>query len=136
MFIMRGLGNYTSDFVSGSVGVGTFFYKGNRIGGGLQYGFKNGGLATLVDVAYSYKVEDAFQNPTKKQTMGSTRQNRWNSSLQVLSENADYLNKLTLSYVDRKTDGIEYIQELDSSFEVAEWITLAKYVRSKYSFRS
>ena len=136
VFIMRGLGNYTSDFVSGSVGVGTFFYKGNRIGGGLQYGFKNGGLATLVDVAYSYKVEDAFQNPTKKQAIGSTRQNRWNSSLQVLSENVNYMNKLTLSYVDRKTDGIEYIQELDSSFEVAEWITLAKYVRSKYSFRN
>ncbi|MBQ2133028.1 MAG: hypothetical protein II202_02965, partial [Bacteroidales bacterium] len=34
VYIMRGLGNYTSDVVSGSVGVGTFFYKGNKIGGG------------------------------------------------------------------------------------------------------
>ncbi len=137
VFIMRGLGNYTSDFVSGSVGVGTFFYKGNRIGGGLQYGFNNdNGFSALVDAAYTYKVEDAFQTPTKKETMGSTRQDLWKVSAQLLNENAENMQKLAISFLDRKTDGIEYIQELDSSFEVAEWITLAKYVRSKYSFRN
>ncbi len=137
VYIMRGLGNYTSDVVSGSVGVGTFFYKGNRIGGGVQYGFNNGnGFSALVDADYSYKVENAFQNPTKKQTMGSTVQNRWNVSAQLLKENDAAMHKLTVKFADRNTDGIEYIQELDSSFEVAEWITLAKYVRSKYSYKT
>lgn len=137
VYIMRGLGNYTSDVVSGSVGVGTFFYKGNRIGGGVQYGFKGeNGFAALVDADYSYKVEDAFQTPTKKETMGSTVQNRWNVKAQLLNDGAVYMHKLTVAVADRKTDGIEYIQELDSSFDVAEWITLAKYVRSKYSFTS
>lgn len=135
VFIMRGLGNYTSDVVSGSVGVGTFFYKGNRIGGGLQYSYTNNdGFSALVDAKYSYKVEDAFQTPTKKQNMGSTKQDLWGVDVQLLNEGDSYMNKLTLSFLDRKTDGIEYVQELDSSFDVAEWVTLAKYVRSRYSY--
>ncbi len=137
VYVMRGLGNYSSDFVSGSVGVGTFFYKGNKIGGGMQYGYNgSGSFSALVDAAYSYKVEDAFQTPTKKQTMGSTKQEKWNVSAQLLNDGDSYMQKLVLSFMDRNTDGIEYIQELDSSFEVAEWITLAKYVRSRYSYRN
>ena len=135
VYIMRGLGNYTSDVVSGSVGVGTFFYKGNKIGGGLQYGFNgSNGFSALLDASYSYKVEDAFQTPTKKQTMGSTVQDKWNVSAQLLKENENTMHKLAVNVTERNTDGIEYIQELDSSFEVAEWITLAKHVRSKYSY--
>lgn len=137
VYIMRGLGNYTSDVVSGSVGVGTFFYKGNKIGGGVQYGFNSGnGFSALVDADWSYKVEDAFQTPTKKQTMGSTVQNKWNVSAQLLKESDAVMHKLAVSVADRNTDGIEYIQELDSSFEVAEWITLAKHVRSKYAYKT
>jgi len=132
VFIMRGLGNYTSGVVSGSVGVGTFFYKGNRIGGGLQYGYTNNDdFSALVDVKYSYKVEDAFQTPTKKQNMGSTKQDLWGVDVQLLNDGEVYMKKLAISFLDRKTEGIEYVQELDSSFDVAEWVTLAKYVRSK-----
>ena len=137
VFIMRGLGNYTADVVSGSVGVGTFFYKGNKLGGGLQYGFDGGnGFSALVDANYSYKVEDAFQTPTKKQTMGSTKQKAWYADLQLVDENAENMDKTHISYKERYTDGIEYIQELDQSFDVAEWITLAKYVRSKYEYKA
>ena len=136
VYIMRGLGNYTSGVVSGSVGVGTFFYKGNKIGGSIQYGYNSGkGEAAVLDAGYSYKVEDAFQTPTKKQTMGSTKQNAWFVDLQLVDENANIMDKTQITYKERYTDGIEYIQELDQSFDVAEWITLAKYVRSKYVYR-
>ena len=137
VYIMRGLGNYTAGVVSGSVGVGTFFYKGNKIGGSIQYGYNSGdGMAALLDAGYSYKVEDAFQTPTKKQNMGSTEQDLWKGSLQLLNENDANMQKFTIAYTDRNTDGIEYIQELDQSFDVAEWVTLAKYVRSNYSYKS
>lgn len=136
VFIMRGLGNYTSDMVSGSLGVGTFFYKGNRIGGGLQYGYNgNGAFSALLDAQYSYKVEDVFQTPTKVENMGSTVQNLWSGKLQLMNDGDSFLNKVTLSYLDKTTDGIEYIQELDQSGVVSEWITLAKYVRSGYSYK-
>ena len=135
VYIMRGLGNYTAGVVSGSVGVGTFFYKGNKIGGSVQYGYNTDGAAALIDAGYSYKVEDAFQTPTKKQTMGSTKQNAWYVAAQLYEENDRKMDKIYASYNVRKTDGIEYIQELDQSFDVAEWVTLAKYVRSKYSYK-
>ncbi len=136
VFIMRGLGNYTSDMVSGSVGVGTFFYKGNKIGGGLQYGYNgNGSFSALLDAQYTYKVEDVFQTPTKAESMGSTIQNLWSGKLQLMNDGDSFLNKVTVSYLNRATDGIEYIQELDQSFEVSEWVTLAKYVRSGYSYK-
>ena len=135
VYIMRGLGNYTAGVVSGSVGVGTFFYKGNKIGGSVQYGYNTDGAAALIDAGYSYKVEDAFQTPTKKQAMGSTKQHAWFVSGQIYVEDAAKLDKTIISYKERYTDGIEYIQELDQSFDVAEWVTLAKYVRSKYTSR-
>lgn len=137
VFVMKGLGNYTSGVISGTSGLGTFFYKGNKIGAGLQYGYNGGGsFSALADIAYSYKVEDAFQTPTKKQRMGSTVQNLWMGSLQLLSDGDEYMHKGTISYTDKATDGIEYLQELDTSFEVSQWITLAKYVRSSYTFKS
>ena len=79
-----------------------------------------------------------FPNPdyTKKQNMGSTKQNLWGVDVQLLNDGEVYMKKLAISFLDRKTEGIEYVQELDSSFDVAEWVTLAKYVRSKYSFRN
>lgn len=136
VFIMRGLGNYTSDVVSGSVGIGTFFYKGNRIGGGLQYGYTGGGaFSALLDAQYSYKVEDAFQTPTKAENMGSVKQNLWSGKLQLINDGDSFLHKATLSYSDKQTDGIEYIQILDQSFEVSRWVTLAKYVRSGYAYK-
>lgn len=137
VYIMKGLGNYSAGVVSGTSGIGIFFYKGHRLGAGLQYGYNGGGeFSALADVAYSYKVEDAFQTPTKKQAMGSTVQNFWKGSLQLVKDGQEYMHKATVSYTDKATDGIEYIQELDTSFDVSEWITLAKYVRSKYSLKS
>lgn len=136
VFIMRGLGNYTSDMVSGTVGVGTFFYKGNRIGGGFQYSFSDGGnFSALLDLQYTYKVEDVYHTPTKAERVGSAVQNMLGGKLQLISDGNSYINKVTLSILSKNTDGIEYIQELDQSFEVSEWVTLAKYVRSGYSYK-
>ena len=134
VFVMKGLGNYTTGIVAGTTGLGTFFYKGNRLGAGMQYGYNGGGsFSMLADVSWSYKVEDAFQTPTKKQRMGSTVQNLWKGSLQFLMDSDAFMHKASLSFVDKKTDGVEYLQELDSSFEVSEWITLGKYIRSRYT---
>ena len=136
VFIMRGLGNYTSDMVSGSVGVGTFFYKGNKIGGGLQYSYRdNGSFSALAELQYTYKVEDVFQNPTKAENMGTTVQDMMSAKLQLMNDGESFLHKVTLSCLNRETDGIEYIQELDQSNAVSEWVTLAKYVRSGYKYR-
>lgn len=132
VFIMRGLGNY-SPGVIGSGGLGSFYYKGNKIGGAFQYNY-NGAFNALLDVKYHYKVEDVFQSPSKPQRMGTTKQNVFEGNLQLMFD-GDYTNKLTLGYFDKSTDGIEYIQVIDESLEVQQWVTLAKYIRSNYSLQ-
>lgn len=136
VYVMKGLGNYTAGLISGSTGLGTFFYKGNKVGGGLQYGYQSDDYSFLAELTYSYKVEDAFQTPTKKQNMGSTVQNFVTMNLQFLNDGSEYLNKTILYCNFKGTDGIEYVQELDTSFEVSQWITLAKYVRSRYEYET
>ncbi|MGE0077867.1 MAG: DUF6850 family outer membrane beta-barrel protein [Bacteroidales bacterium] len=133
VFIMRGLGNYSSGSVGGQGGIGIFYYKSNKIGGGVQYGYQ-GSINVLLDVKGHYKVEDAFQSPTKPQRMGSTEQLLVNGNLQVLLA-GDYTHKFTFDYMDKSTDGIEYIQVIDNSYEVQKWVTIEKYVRSNYSFK-
>lgn len=128
VFIMRGLGNYTPGMVGGDIGI--FYYKSNKVGGAFQYGY-HGDVELLLDAKYHYKVEDAYQAPTKPQRMGSTVQNFINGNVQLLF-NGDFTNKVTLDYVSKNTDGIEFVQVLDNSFDVNRWITIAQHVRSKY----
>lgn len=123
VFIMRGLGNYTAGVVGGLGGIGTFYYKGNKIGGGFQYGYTStGSFRALLDVKYHYKVEDAYQSPTKPQRMGSIKQNKIDGTIQLLNNGENYTNKVSLGYFYKSTDGIEFIQVLDNTYEVQQWI--------------
>lgn len=133
VFIMRGLGNYTADVLGGIGGIGTTYYKGNILGGAFQYNYK-GALNALLNIKYNYKVEDAFMSPSKPQRLGSTKQNVFEGNLQLMID-GNYTHKLTLNYYDKSTDGVEYIQVIDNSYDVQQWVTVAKYVRSKYSLQ-
>lgn len=133
VYIMRGLGNYFSGMIGGVGGLGTFYYKSDKIGGGFQYGY-HGNVNVLLDLGYSMKIEDAFQSPSKPQNMGSTKQTVMTGNLQFIKE-GNYTSKVTLDYFDRNTDGIEYIQVLDKTYEVQKWVTVQKYVRSNYTLK-
>lgn len=135
VYIMRGLGNYSIGSVGGIGGISPFYYKGNIAGGGVQYGYSSDRFNAVLDATYRYKVEDAYQAPTKAQRMGSTKQNLYYGSLQLSLESDSYLNKIQLRYFDKSTDGIEYVQYLDKSYDVSKWITIAKYVRSNYTYK-
>ncbi|MBR7157207.1 MAG: hypothetical protein IKD16_02290, partial [Bacteroidales bacterium] len=136
VFVMRGLGNYSPGIVGGIGGLQTHYWKGNKIGGAFQYSFlSNGAFKALLDVKYNYKVEDAYQAPTKPQRMGSTEQNLMAGTLQLLLDGERFTNKLTVGYTDKSTDGIEYIQVVDNTYEVQQWVTLAQYIRSNYSLK-
>lgn len=134
VFLMRGLGNYAVGTVGGLGGVGTFYYKGNKVGGGLEYG-KTGKFSFLLDLNYRLRVIDVFQSPTKPQRMGSTKNQTYRGNLQLMLDGA-LTNKLAIDYYRRSTDGVEYIQELDKTYEVQQWITIAKFIRSNYAFKA
>ena len=131
VYIMRGLGNYGPGVVGGLGGITTFYYKSDKVGGAVQYGYHSN-IDLLLDLKYYYKVEDVFQAPSKPQRMGSTVQNYLNGNLQLLI-NGRYTSKVTLDYFDKQTDGIEYIQVIDNSYEVQKWVTVQKYIRSNYT---
>lgn len=134
VYIMRGLGNYTAEIVGSFGGVGVCYYKGNKLGGGLQYNYNGERLRILLDAKYHYNVEDAYRSPSKPQRMGTVKQNVLEGNLQIMLDGKN-TNKLTLGYFDKSTDGIEYIQVIDKSYEVQQWVTLAQHVRSNYSLQ-
>lgn len=133
VFVMRGLGNYAPGVVGGLGGISTFYYKSNKVGGDVQYGY-HGNINVLLDLKYHYKVEDVFQAPSKPQRMGTTVQNYMAGNLQFLMS-GPYTSKVTLDYYENKTDGIEYIQVIDNSYEVQQWVTIQKYIRSNYAHK-
>lgn len=132
--IMKGLGFYSVGSVGGLGSVSTFFYKRNKVGGALQYGL-SGRLSALLDLNYHYLVEDTYQAPTKPQRMGSIKQELYAGKLQMVLNGDVMTNKLSVDYMNKSTDGIEFMQELDKSYEVQKWVTFAKYIRSNYSIK-
>ncbi len=133
VFIMKGLGNYTPGVVGGKGGISTFFYKANLVGGAIQYGI-NGKFSLLAEGRYHYKVEDAYQTTSKPERMGTVVQKYINAKLQLMLDGT-YTNKLSIAYSDKSSDGIEYVQVIDKSADVQNWVTLAKYIRSNYRLK-
>ncbi len=135
VFVMKGLGNYSEGVVGNDLD--PFYYKGNKIGGAIQYGYDSDGcFGALLDVKYNYKAEDAYQTPTKPQRMGSIVQNAASANLQLMFDCERYANKVELDYNYKSTDGIEFLQVLDKTYEVQQWVTLEQYIRSNYSFKA
>lgn len=134
IYIMKGLGHFSPGVVGGVGGVGAFFYKGNLLGGALQYGY-NGDFNLLLEVDHSYSVTDVFQTPTKPRRMGSTANSTTNGTLQIVFPGTT-THKITANYYRRDVDGIEFIQEEDRTEAVATWKTIAKYIRSNYFYNS
>lgn len=133
IFIMRGLGNFSPGVIGGLGGIGTFYYKSNKVGAAVQYGYHSN-INILLDIKGHYKIEDAYQSPSKPQRMGSTEQRFIDGNLQVLTKGS-YTSKVTLDYTEKNTDGVEYIQVIDNSYAVQKWVTIDKYIRSNYKFR-
>lgn len=137
VYLMRGLGNCINEIVGGLGGVGTFFYKGNVVGGAAQYSYDSGkAFSLLADFKYTFRVEDAFQSPSKPESMGTIKQNVYNGNIQLLLERPRLTHKAVLNYLNKISDGIEYIQVVDNTYEVQEWVTLAQYIRSSYTYES
>jgi len=134
-YLMKGLGNYADGVVGSLNSLGTYYYKENKIGAALQYGFNGDSFDVLAEAKNTYQVIDVMQSPTKPQRMGSTVQKITGGNIQaIINPEGDLTGKITLDGYRKNTDGIEYIQEIDKSYEVQQWVTIAKYIRSTYQF--
>lgn len=131
-FLLRGLGNFKEAVVGSFGGINTFYYKTNKVGGALQYGFNGENAGVLAQIKGYMKATDDVMTPSKPQAMGSTLQKGAGVDIQGYINGENFTNKLELNGTYKDTDGIEYLQEIDKSYEVQQWKTIAKYVRSNY----
>lgn len=128
---MYGLGTAIAGIGAGR----TTDYKGNNVGGALQYGY-NGCINLLFESSYNYKVEDAKISFTSPYDEGTTRDSRWEQSLRLQKESGNYINSFQLNYLVRRIDGIQYITAYNSNTENPGYVTLSSNVRSKYKTNS
>lgn len=132
IYIMRGLGNFTQGVIGGIGGLGTFYYNTNRIGGAAQYGFNTKGFSAVAEGYYTIQSIDVMQSPSKPKAMGSTLQKIAGGSLNASLSCCKNTHTLAVNGLRRSTNGIEYIQVLNSDYNVQQWQTIAEYVRSNY----
>lgn len=132
IYIMKGLGSYSTGVVGGIGGIGVFYYPSSEYGGGLQYGIDGGSNALLLDITCAKEKTEAFEAPSKPRRRGATDNTAIAAKLQLI-RNGAYTHKITANVGQSATDGIEYVQEYDSRYEVNRWITIAEYVKSSYS---
>jgi hypothetical protein len=135
VYIMKGLGNYATGVVGGSNGLQPFYYPGNRYGGGVQYGYTGDHSSLLIDLNYAGEKIDVFETPTKPRRRGTTNKRTMDETLQWLHTKGALSHKIAIGWHQANTDGTEYIQEYNSAYEINQWITLAEYIKSSYSFQ-
>lgn len=116
-------------------GVGTgkaMDYNGNIVGGGFQYNYQ-GGVNFLLDINYSKKIEDAKSSYSYPKYEGTVKDKVLDAKLLVYIKNRKAnTHFLTFGYLNRKIDGIEYVQKRDDSQASQGWIVYYKSVRSVY----
>lgn len=131
VFVLKGLGNFSSGIVGGNGGINPFYYKCNRYGGALQYGF-SGNMELVTDLGAEFQLNNVFQQPTNPQRMGSTSQIYIFGHFQTLF-GKDKANKLELDIFHRSTDGTEYVSRWDNI--VNGWVITNSDVRSNYTLQ-
>lgn len=129
--IMNGLGHQVIGVVGSLSSLGTMYYNSNMVGGSLQYGFNSCCMSVLAEGWYKMAVLDANQTPSKPQKMGSTVKTDIGGNIQALFGHS-LKSKVTIDGGYKHTDGIEYVQEIDKSYEVQQWVTIAQSIRSRY----
>lgn len=107
-------------------------YVGNNVGGALQYQYR-GNVNILLEGSYNLKVEDVRVSFSTPQDDSSVRDNIWKGSAVFIKDGKFFLNSLSLIYINRRIDGIQYITKYDNTTSQQGWQTLYSNVRSKYN---
>jgi len=132
VYVLKGMGFYYEDHVGGMVSLNPFNHTANQLGGELAYGFHTGNMDLVLTAAYSKKIEDIIQSPTRPQMEGSVIEKNTAINLQALFKGS-MVHKFSLSYDNNQIDGVQYVQELDRTYEVQQWITKFKSIRSSFA---
>lgn len=131
VYVMKGLGNYYAAVVGGLQSLGRFVYNGNQLGGALQYSYGFCDVKFLLEGRYDYRVEDVITAPTKPKKEGSVVEQVFDARFTAV-KSGENLYRLELSYNNGAIDGIEYVQVLDQTYTVQQWVDVYSSIRSKF----
>lgn len=108
-------------------------YRGNNVGGALQYGLTGHTLRLVAEGGYDYKVEDLDVTRSNPNRDGSVRDHIWRASLQLQKKFKGYTASLTADYKNRKIDGVQYITKYNNEdINHPSWQIHYGAVRSTY----
>lgn len=132
LYVVKGLGNHYTAVIGGLQSLGSFHYKSNLLGAELQYGLNLPEVKLLFNGGYNYSVEDVVRDISKPRKEGSLALNTLFANIGVVKE-GDNLQRLDISYSANRANGIEYVQVLDNTYEVQQWVDVYSSIRSTYS---
>ncbi len=125
----RGLGESTQNKVGGNDGMKTHTYRTDRYGAAVQYAFGN---KVFAEFGFEHRTVDGKENPGLPKRLGSINQNEYNFNAAWLfgEDNSD---KLCLDASYSSTDGIEYVQKLNTVAYQQEWTVISTNEMSSFT---
>ncbi|WP_148038818.1 DUF6850 family outer membrane beta-barrel protein [Proteiniphilum sp. X52] len=132
VFVMKGLGNHYTAVIGGLQSLGGFMYHANKVGGELQYTYHFPALRLFAYGGYTYRVEDVIRDITKPRKEGAIKEKTLYANVALVHEGMN-LNRIDLSVRSNRMDAIEFVQVLDNSFEVQQWVDVYSSIRSTYN---
>lgn len=132
MFVMKGLGNHYTATIGGLQSLGGFHYNANKVGGELQYSYNIADFKFLLFGGFAYHVEDVVRDISKPRKEGTIEQNSFYTKLSAVKE-GDNLHRFDFSFRSDRQNGIEYVQVLDQTYEVQQWVDVFSSIRSNFN---
>ncbi|MCK9160401.1 MAG: hypothetical protein M0P00_07955 [Bacteroidaceae bacterium] len=127
-YALYGLGTSVKGLGAGR----TTNYEGNDVGGALQYFYSNCGVKFIMQGSINAKVEDAnvsFSTPKKEGTVKDWVRTGM-ASLHL--DRPKYLHMISVDFLSRSIDGIQYINQRDNTESLSGWMDLYSNIRSTY----
>lgn len=107
-------------------------YKGDELGGSIQYNYQESGVSFLASGEYYRKSETAVFSFTTPEKFGATKEDKWIVTASAYADGKKYTNIITAKYINSQIDGIQYITQNTST---EGWQILGKNVRSTYAYQ-
>lgn len=125
----RGLGESTQNKVGGNDGMKTHTYRTHRYGGALQYSL---GKILFIEAGFRHRTTLGIENPALPKKLGSVSENGITlNAAWLFGKNSS--DKLSLDADVSLTDGIEYVQKLNTAAYQQEWTVLSTNEMSSFT---
>lgn len=122
---LYGLGTAIENIGTGKV----VNYVGDKLGGNLQYNYRENAVNLLLSGGYSYRVEQAEFSFTTPEKFGTAKEKEWNLKALFDWQGDKFSHHLQSIYTHAGIDGIQYVKRNTTN---QGWQILHSYVRSTY----